>query len=262
MTPNAPATAADHDLAAAVVSAVADTLLPLRARLIDAGTVGGALGDAGDAEAQRIVDAVLQRRRPGDAVLSEEAVDDPARLDAERVWIIDPLDGTREFSEPGRTDWAVHAALCDGGRPVAAAVALPAVGEVHRADAPAPLRPVPENRPLRMVVSRTRPPALAAEVAARLDIEAVPMGSAGAKVMAVVRGEAEIYLHAGGQFEWDSCAPVGVALAAGLHASRLDGSPLTYNRPDPRLGDLVVCRTELAEALLGLIASTGWTPED
>jgi 3'(2'), 5'-bisphosphate nucleotidase len=262
MTPNAPATTADHDLAASVVSTVADVLLPLRARLLAAGTAGGELGDAGDAEAQRIIDAVLERRPAGDAVLSEEAVDDPIRLDAERVWIIDPLDGTREFSEPGREDWAVHAALCVGGRPVAAAVALPALGEVHRADAPAPLRPVPDDRPLRMVVSRTRAPTLAGDVAAHLGAELVPMGSAGAKVMAVVRGEAEVYLHAGGQYEWDSCAPVGVALAAGLHASRLDGSPLVYNRPDPRLGDLVVCRAELAEELLSAIAAAGWTPQD
>lgn len=261
MIPNSPATAADHDLAAAVVSAVAGALVPLRARLLVAGTVGGALGDAGDNEGQRIIDAVLERRPAGDAVLSEEAVDDPVRLETERVWIIDPLDGTREFSEPGRQDWAVHAALCVGGRPAAAAVALPALGEVHRADAPAPLRPVPQNRPLRMVVSRTRPPALAGEVASHLGAEIVPMGSAGAKVMAVVRGEAEIYLHAGGQYEWDSCAPVGVALASGLHASRLDGRPLTYNRPDPRLGDLVVCRAELAEEILEVVAATGWTGE-
>lgn len=262
MTPNTTPTPADHDLAASVVSAVAAGLMPLRDRLAAAGTVGSALGDAGDAEAQRIIDAVLERRPVGDAVLSEEAEDGPARLAAERVWIIDPLDGTREFSEPGRQDWAVHAALCVGGHPVAAAVALPALGEVHRTDAPTPLRPVPEDRPLRMVVSRTRAPAVAADVAARLGAELVPMGSAGAKVMAVVRGEAEVYLHAGGQYEWDSCAPVGVALAAGLHASRLDGSPLVYNRPDPRLDDLVVCRAELAEDVLAAVAAAGWTPED
>lgn len=256
-----PPTAADHELATEVVTAVAAALPGLRERLFAAGAAAPAIGDAGDAEAQRIITEVLARRPAGDAVLSEEAVDDPVRLDARRVWIIDPLDGTREFSEAGRQDWAVHAALCIDGRPVAAAVALPALGEVHRADQVAPLRPAPEDRPLRMVVSRTRPPAVASEVAAAMGATLVPMGSAGAKILAVVRGEAEVYLHAGGQFEWDSCAPVGVALAAGLHASRLDGRPLVYNQPDPALGDLVVCRAELAEQVLALVAATGWTPE-
>lgn len=257
MTTPAPAPPADHDLAADVVAAVAAALPDLRERLTHQGVRGGDLGDAGDAEAQRIITDVLSRRPPGDAVLSEEAPDDPARLGATRVWIIDPLDGTREFTEPGHDDWAVHAALCVDGHPVAAAVALPALGEIHRADQVTPLRPVPRDRPLRMVVSRSRPPTLAGLVAADLGAEMVPMGSAGAKAMAVVRGDAEIYLHAGGQYEWDSCAPVGVALAAGLHASRLDGSPLVYNQPDPFVPDLLVCRRELAEHLLERIAAGG-----
>lgn len=256
-----PPSATDHDLAAEVVAAVAAVLPGLRDRLLADGTAGPAIGDAGDAEAQRIISEVLERRPAGDAVLSEEAVDNPVRLAARRVWIIDPLDGTREFSEAGRDDWAVHAALCVDGHPVAAAVALPALGEVHRADQVAPLRPAPEDRPLRMVVSRTRPPAVASDVAAAMGATLVPMGSAGAKILTVVRGEAEVYLHAGGQYEWDSCAPVGVALAAGLHASRLDGRPLVYNQPDPALGDLVVCRAELAEQVLEIVAAAGWTPE-
>lgn len=258
MTPPPLPTPADHDLAAEVVSTVAAALPPLRERLLAEGVTARALGDAGDAEAQRIITDVLDRRPAGDAVLSEEAADDLARLDASRVWIIDPLDGTREFSEAGRVDWAIHAALCIDGRPAAAAVALPALGELYRADHAAPLAPVPSDRPPRMVVSRTRPPDIAVAVAGGLDAELVPMGSAGAKVMAVVRGEAEIYLHAGGQNQWDSCAPVGVALASGLHASRLDGSPLIYNEPDPALGDLVVCRSELADAVLAVLAAAGW----
>jgi len=251
-------TAADHDLAAEVVAAVARRLPSLRQRLLDDGVEGRPLGDAGDAEGQRIIEEVLAHRPAGDAVLSEEATDDPQRLVARRVWIIDPLDGTKEFSEPGRDDWAVHAALCIDGHPAAAAVAVPMLGELHRSDRPVPLRPVPVDRPLRMVVSRTRPPPVAGEVAAAMGAELVPMGSAGAKIMAVVRGEAEVYLHAGGQREWDSCAPVGVALAAGLHASRLDGSALRYNQPDPQLPDLVVCRVELAERVLELAATSGW----
>ena len=260
MPPRPRATPADHDLAAAVVTAVAERLPQLRAQLVAEGEPPSRLGAAGDAEAQRIIAAVLQQRPAGDAVLSEEAADDPVRLGATRVWIIDPLDGTREFSEAGRDDWAVHAALCIDGSPVAAAVALPALSEVHRADRVAPLRPLPADRDLRMVVSRTRPPAIAGEVAAAMGAATVPMGSAGAKVMAVVRGEAEVYLHAGGQSEWDSCAPVGVAVAAGLHASRLDGTPLVYNQAVPRLDDLVVCRAELADRVLECIADAGWTP--
>src|SRR5262249_11668378 len=160
---------------------------------------------------------------PDDAVLSEEAKDDHARLDADRVWIIDPLDGTREFSETGRQDWAVHVALTQGGTPTAGAVALPAMNEVLGTD-PSVVPPYPHDGALRLVVSRTRPPAAATFLAERLNAELIPMGSAGAKAMAVVLGEVDVYAHSGGQYEWDSCAPVAVAAAAGLHCSRLDGS--------------------------------------
>jgi 3'(2'), 5'-bisphosphate nucleotidase len=169
------------------------------------------------------------------------------------VWIIDPLDGTREFTEPGRTDWAVHAALAINGVAMAGAVALPALGEMYSTSEPPQLGDVPTDRPIRIVVSRTRPPAEATAVAAALDAELVPMGSAGAKAMAVVRGEAEVYLHAGGQYEWDSCAPVAVALAAGLHASRIDGTPLRYNQPEAWMPDLLICRTELAATVVDVV---------
>jgi len=225
-------------------------------RLEAAGLAPAQLKDLGDGESQRLLAQALAVSRPGDAVLSEEAPDDPARLGADRVWIIDPLDGTREFSE-GRDDWAVHVALWQRsggrGRLVVGAVALPGLGEVLVSDPP-PAAPVRcRGGRLRMAVSRSRPPRIAQDVASGLDAELVAMGSAGFKVAAVVRGEVDMYVHGGGQYEWDSAAPVAVAAAAGLHCSRLDGSPLVYNRADPLLPDLVVCRPELADKVLAAI---------
>jgi 3'(2'), 5'-bisphosphate nucleotidase len=233
----------DHQDAAALAHAAGELLLRIRAN--------GADGKAGDAESHALLMAGLADLHPDDAVLSEEGKDDGARVGRHRVWIVDPLDGTREFGEPPRTDWAVHVALVIDGAPVVGAVALPAQGRVLRTDEP-PTRPAPPGRP-RMVVSRTRPPAWTDQVAGALDAELLPMGSAGAKIAAVVTGEADIYVHAGGQYEWDSAAPVAVALAAGLHASRVDGSPLVYNRPDPFLPDLVVCHAALAGAVLAAV---------
>jgi 3'(2'), 5'-bisphosphate nucleotidase len=240
----------DAHLAAVLASAAGSRLVELRGRRPD--LPAAELKDRGDAEGQSVLSAGLTVERPGDAVLSEEAGDDRSRLGADRVWIIDPLDGTREFSE-GRPDWAVHVALWQGGDLVAGAVALPGLSVVLSSD-PAPVVP-PRNpvAPLRMAVSRSRPPAVATRVAAALGAERVEMGSAGFKVAAVIRGEVDLYVHGGGQYEWDSAAPVAVARAAGLHASRLDGSPLRYNQPDPYLPDLVVCRPELAEELLGVL---------
>jgi 3'(2'), 5'-bisphosphate nucleotidase len=236
----------DHLLAARLASEAGALLVALRDELVAAGADAATLKTEGDRRANDLLLAGLAERiRAGDAVLSEEAKDDPVRLERARVWIVDPLDGTREFSEPPRRDWAVHVALTVGGRPVAGAVALPALGEVlATAPAAAPPPPMP-GRP-RVIVSRSRPPAAATWLAEQLDAELVEMGSAGAKAMAVLRGEADVYAHSGGQYEWDSCAPVAVALAAGLHASRIDGTPLTYNNPDPYLPDLLICRSELA----------------
>src|SRR4051794_34470295 len=183
------------------------------------------------------------RHRPDDAVMSEESaasIRNAERLTAERVWIVDPLDGTREFSEPPRDDWAVHVALVTGGVPVAGAVALPAQGRVLGTDPAEPLPPPPPVRP-RVIVSRTRPPAVAVHLAEALGGDLVAMGSAGAKTAAVVLGAADVYPHSGGQYEWDSCAPVAVAAASGLHTSRLDGSPPGYHKADPHLPDLLVC---------------------
>ena len=176
------------------------------------------------------------------------------RLSAQRTWIIDPLDGTREFSEVPRTDWAVHVALVAGSRPIAGAVALPGLGLLFSTADPKPLPPLQASAP-RLIVSRTRPPAAAVHVADDLGAELVEMGSAGAKTMAVLRGESEMYAHSGGQYEWDSCAPVAVAAAAGCHASRINGAELLYNRPDPYLPDLLVCRAEFAEAALDSLAN-------
>lgn len=247
----------DHSLAARVAADAGALLLGIRERLAHPGCDAKEVRDAGDRESHELIVAALSAARPDDAVLSEEGTADPARLAAERVWIIDPLDGTREFGEPARTDWAVHVALASGdGRVMAAAVGLPALGVVLTAEPPPPSPPPVPERP-RVVVSRTRPPELAEAVAAAIGGELVAMGSAGAKVAAVVRGDADVYVHAGGQYEWDSAAPVGVALAAGCHASRIDGTPLRYNRPDPLLPDLVVCRAELAEAVLAVTSVAG-----
>ena len=209
---------------------------------------GAALGHVADKVANAFILTGLAEWRPDDAILSEESVDDRARLERSRVWIIDPLDGTREYGE-GRSDWAVHVALAVGGVPRIGAVALPARGLLFRSDQVEAPPGGGGTRP-KMLVSRTRPPAEAQEIAALLGAELAPLGSAGVKAMAVVAGDADIYYHAGGQHEWDSCAPAAVALAAGLHASRLDGSPLVYNRADTRIPDLVIARPEFAARIL------------
>ena len=248
-----PTTTNDAALAGALAREAGQLLLSVRSGRPDADPVE--LKDLGDRSSQELLAERLAEARPDDCVLSEEAADDLRRLDADRVWIVDPLDGTREYSE-GRHDWAVHVALWEGGDLVAGAVALPGLDLVLCTDpAPAiPGRTAGPDAALRMAVSRTRPPALADELTRRLGLQTVPMGSAGYKVAAVVRGEVDLYVHAGGQYEWDSAAPVAVALAAGLHASRLDGSPLLYNRPDVLLPDLVVCRPELADLVLHTIS--------
>lgn len=215
---------------------------------------GKALGQAGDRIANAFILAALHEARPDDAVLSEEEQDSGARLTARRVWIVDPLDGTREYGER-RGDWAVHVALAVDGDAIAGAVALPGVPLTLSSDKPPPL---PSRRgAVRMVVSRTRPAAEAVAVAERLGATLVPMGSAGAKAMAVVRGDAEIYLHSGGQYEWDNCAPAAVARAAGLHVSRIDGAPLRYNQANPYLPDLLICRPELVEAVFEALRDAG-----
>jgi len=239
----------DHTVAAALAGAAGRRLLEIRTEL--GFTDAGALRSAGDRGAQDLLSTALSRLRPQDAVLSEEAGDDPARLTSPRVWIIDPLDGTREFSEQGRSDWAVHVALWIDGVIAVGAVALPDRG-ITLATPNIVVPRAHSGRP-RVVVSRTRPPAQARAVAAALDADIVALGSAGAKVSAVVLGEAEVYVHGGGQYEWDSAAPVAVAMAAGLHASRLDGSALRYNQPDPYLPDLVVCRGDLRDAVLAAL---------
>jgi 3'(2'), 5'-bisphosphate nucleotidase len=235
----------DHELAAEAARRAGELLLELRA--------SGASGADGDRKADDLILPFLRAERPADAILSEESKDDPARLVSSRVWIVDPLDGTREYGEEGRTDWAVHVALVVDHVPVAAAVALPAEGRVLTTK-PAPNLAAATGGPIRLLVSRTRPPELATRLAEILDAELVPMGSAGAKATAVVLGRGDVYAHGGGQYEWDSAAPVGVAAAAGCHTSRLDGAPLRYNQPDPYLPDLLVCRPELADRVLAAIA--------
>jgi 3'(2'), 5'-bisphosphate nucleotidase len=249
--PGAPpggARADDHVFAAWAASAAGELLLRVRAGGLD----GEALKDAGDLASHELLMRLFAEYRPGDVVLSEEGKDDRARLGAERVWIVDPLDGTREFSEPPREDWAVHVALWQRGDLAAGVVAQPALGETFHAGAP-PAVPASSAGKPRIAVSRTRAPAFVEALAEEIGAELVPMGSAGAKVLSVVRGVTDAYVHAGGQYEWDSAAPVAVARAAGLHTSRVDGSALTYNRDDPLLPDLLVCRPELAEPILAFL---------
>ncbi len=235
----------DADLAAHLAHVAGRILLEVR----DSGMFEGkALGKAGDQTANEFLVHALRQQRPDDGLLSEESKDTDERLGKSRVWIIDPVDGTREYGE-ARSDWAVHVALAVDGVASIGAVALPGQdgGVVLRSDKVGDLR-THEGSP-RLVVSRTRPAAEALSVAERLGGELVPMGSAGAKAMAVVQGEAEIYLHSGGQYEWDSCAPVAVASAYGLHCSRIDGSPLVYNQQDTYMPDLLICRKEWTEAV-------------
>jgi 3'(2'), 5'-bisphosphate nucleotidase len=224
------------------------------------GLEGRELKDAGDHAAHELLMKLLSTHRPDDAVLSEEALensaDKAARLSAERVWIVDPLDGTREFSEPPRDDWAVHVALWESGELVAGAVAQPALGETF-STAAAPVVPDRTSERPRIAVSRTRPPAFVEALAAELGADLVPMGSAGVKVISVVRDISDAYVHAGGQYEWDNAAPVAVARAAGLFCSRIDGSELEYNQDDVSLPDLVVCRPELSEAILDFVRRHG-----
>ena len=238
----------DHEQAARIATLAGEALVELREQ---SGLAGRDLKDTGDRRSHELIMDELARVFPDDAVLSEEGKDDLARLDAERVWIVDPLDGTREYSE-GRTDWAVHVALWAAGDLVAGAVALPAVRETLSTGRPS-ARPAGYTGPPRLLVSRTRPPEEAERIRAVLGGELVAMGSAGAKRMAVVRGEGEIYAHAGGQYEWDSAAPVAVAAACGLHVSRLDGSPLQYNQADVWLPDLLICLPELAAAVIDAV---------
>jgi 3'(2'), 5'-bisphosphate nucleotidase len=235
----------DARLAADLATAAGQTLLRVREDL----PAGNERGLAGDRASHDLIVGRLAALRPDDVVLSEESADPQGRSSARRVWIVDPLDGTREFAEDGRADWAVHVALWQDGDLVAGAVALPAAAACYATDAP-PAPPAVGGGPIRLTASRTRPPAFLDTLADALGAVLVPMGSAGAKCAAVWRGEADAYVHAGGQHEWDSAAPVAVARAAGLHASRLDGSPLRYNRTVPLLPDLLVCRPELAGPLL------------
>jgi 3'(2'), 5'-bisphosphate nucleotidase len=246
MNPNVK-TMTDAELAAHLAEVAGKLLLQVRA----AGLFSDkALGKAGDATANQFLVHALREVRPADGLLSEEAKDDGARLAQQRVWIVDPVDGTREYGE-GRTDWAVHVALAINGVASIGAVALPGAGVVMRSDQVTPLPRA--GSPLRMVVSRTRPASEAVAVAEKLGAELVPMGSSGAKAMAIIRGEADIYLHSGGQYEWDSAAPVAVAQAHGLHCSRIDGSALRYNNADVYMPDLLIARAEHAQAVLKLL---------
>lgn len=252
-TPPAAAATDDHELASWLATVAGKRLLEVRQE----GLEGRELKDAGDRAAHELLMGLLAEHRPGDAVLSEEGKDDKARLTSSRVWIVDPLDGTREFSEVPRDDWAVHVALWADGDLVAGAVAQPALGETFHTGAPPVVPPSTAPRP-RIAVSRSRPPAFVHALGEELDAELVAMGSAGVKVISVARDITDAYVHAGGQYEWDSAAPVAVARAAGLFTSRIDGTPLAYNQEDVYLPDLIVCRPELAERIVAFVKEHGY----
>jgi 3'(2'), 5'-bisphosphate nucleotidase len=247
-----PEAESDTALATRLAEEAGRGLLVVRQHLVSGGAHPWQVMDGGDTSSQRFLADELARVRPEDAVLSEEGLEDPRRFSRDRVWIIDPLDGTREFGEPGRWDWAVHVALWASGRFLAGAVSLPALGVTFSTDPPTQIADVQRERP-RLVTSRTRAPYAAAVVATALDAEPVRLGSAGAKAMSVVNGDTDIYVHDGGMYQWDSAAPAAVALAAGLHVSRIDGSPLVYNGRDPWLPDFLVCRPEWAAPVLRAI---------
>jgi 3'(2'), 5'-bisphosphate nucleotidase len=247
------ATLNDHELAADLATRAGQLLVQLREEMFDAGSAPWRVMDAGDMASHHFLMSELAQHRPGDSVLSEEGRDDRRRLTADRVWIVDPLDGTNEYGEYPRHDWAVHVALWENGALTAGAVSLPAVGRTLHTGDTAGL-PNVDGRRARIVTSRMRTPYIAAIIAQAIDADGVRLGSAGAKAMAVVLGEADVYAHAGGMYEWDSAAPVAVAQAAGFHVSRIDGSPFIYNQSDPWMPDLLICRPEYAERALAAIA--------
>lgn len=244
----------DAQLATRLATETGRLLVDLRGRLFASRAPYWLVMDEGDAAGQRYLATELARTRPDDAVLSEEGAEDPRRFAQDRVWIVDPLDGTREFGEPGRNDWAVHVALWERDHFVAGAVALPAIGMTISTDPPAEVPAVERATPV-VVSSRSRTSYATAVVADALRANILPLGSAGAKAMAVVNGIADVYVHAGGMYQWDSAAPAAVALAAGLHVSRVDGTPVVYNDPDPWLPDFVVCRPSYAEPVLAALAA-------
>lgn len=239
----------DAQLATRLAVAAGELLVRVRIALSEQGAAAWQLMDTGDLASHRFIVGELARCRPDDAVLSEEGLDDPRRFTADRVWIVDPLDGTNEYGERGRTDWAVHVALWEGDRFAAGAVSLPALNLVFGTD-PAPTLVTKQREQPRLITSRNRNPYAAVVVATALGADAVRLGSAGAKAMAVVLGDADIYVHDGGMYQWDSAAPAAVALAAGLHVSRIDGTPMVFNARDPWLPDLLICRREYAEPVL------------
>ena len=249
-----PSHESDQALATRVATEAGVMLEQLRAEMHEDGTHYWDMKDEGDVAGHRFLVSALQAARPDDVILSEEAADNRRRLQAERVWIIDPIDGTSEFAEPPRWDWAIHVALWENGQLTAGSVAMPTLGRTFNAS-PAEVVPPAEREQPVLVTSRTRNPYTAVVVANALDCLVGRLGSAGAKTMAVVMGQADIYVHDGGMFQWDSAAPAAVALAAGLHVSRIDGSPVVYNQPDLWLPDLLVCRPELAERALAAIGA-------
>ena len=273
----------DAELARDVAQAAGQRLIALRR---DFGPVDAAdrdqiraLRDAADRASHEFILSRLNAERPDDAVLSEEGHDGLERDTAHRVWIVDPLDGTSEFGQ-GRADFAVHVALWqrdDSAGPgtarlVAGCIDLPAQRVTYssadsgafasaRADTDSDLTVHRPGAPVRVVVSRTRPPALAIDperLAAALEVanieigavDVLRVGSVGAKVAELLGGRADLYLHDSGFYEWDVAAPLIVAEHYGLRACHLNGTTITFNHRPPWVKDLVVGKPELVAAVV------------
>lgn len=209
----------------------------------------------------------ISAARPDDVILSEEGKDDPARLVADRVWIVDPLDGTFEFGQ-GRSDFAVHIVLWvrdalspTGARLVASTVELPAQGLTRTdIDTPDVSFALPTDRPIRIVASRSRAPKWLPDAVAVLadrmgrEVEVIDVGSVGAKVNEILCGRADAYVHDTGFYEWDVAAPYAVAHRYGLHASHVGGEPIRFNQDPPYVTSLLVSIPTLLDDLTSVFA--------
>ena len=251
----------DHLLAANLAESAGRMLVDCRSGAAGQLLGGSSLAHEGDQRAHLHLLTRLQEARPDDAVLSEEGADDAQRLDSSRLWVIDPLDGSRDYGF-GNDEWAVHVGLVEDGKIVAGAVALSALDLLfHTGEGEGPACAVDENNPNRrpvIVTARSRVNAEGMLLAHELGADVFACGSAGVKAMLVVNGTADAYVHASPLYEWDVCAPAAVAQSAGLHVSDAAGDPLVFNQARPVVNSFLVCRPELVDDILSALSSTGY----
>lgn len=236
----------DHQLAAALAAKAGQALSELRERPHSGGFDPWGLRDEGDRLAHNLLVELLGSHRPDDIVLSEEGREDRRRLDADRTWIIDPLDGTHDYPFLDSIEWAVHVALVEEQRPTAAAVAVPGMDQVFATDLGSAAEPMDRDQPL--VISGRSNAYLASEVAETIGGKLTACGSSGVKAMLVVSGAVDVYVHGSGLYEWDVCAPAAVAEALGMVVTDLEGDEIVYNKSQPIVRGLVISRPEFAEA--------------